>query len=218
MTPEMFRKLAVLGLSHDQMAGVLEIFEEDAETRKSKARARVQKWREKAKDVTLQNVTERHVTLRNVTSRLTRVEDGSSISENKEIKEGKKEGRAPTAPRDELATVLDGDHVEAVIEHRKGFKGKFSTRAAHLLAIEFGKCHDPNAAVDEMIRRNWQGFKAEWMDNSRGPGPPRRNGNGIDPMMAEIKARYEADDDRQGEATSHSGTIRSLPPPGTRGH
>lgn len=47
MTPDTFRKLAALGLTHDQMAGVLEIFEADAETRKEKARSRVQKWRDR---------------------------------------------------------------------------------------------------------------------------------------------------------------------------
>lgn len=47
MTPEMFRKLAALGLSHEQMAGVLEIIEDEAEARKEKARVRVQKWRDR---------------------------------------------------------------------------------------------------------------------------------------------------------------------------
>lgn len=79
MTPEMFRKLAALGLSHEQMAGVLEIIEADAEVRKEKARARVQKWREKKKDETLRNVTERNETQRkDLRAGDARVEDNSS--------------------------------------------------------------------------------------------------------------------------------------------
>jgi hypothetical protein len=62
MTPDMFRKLAALGLSHEQMAGVLEIFEADAETRKEKARTRVQRWRDKKRDETQRNVTEHNET------------------------------------------------------------------------------------------------------------------------------------------------------------
>lgn len=77
MTPDMFRKLAALGLSNDQMAGVLEIMESEAETRKEKARNRVQKWREKQSDPAC-NVTKRSVTSPNVTTRLTRVEDITS--------------------------------------------------------------------------------------------------------------------------------------------
>lgn len=84
MKPETFRKLAALGLSHEQMAGVLEIFEEEDEARKSKARERVQKWREK-KNVTQCNVTERNKTSRNVTVGLTRVEDNNKTNNLEDI-------------------------------------------------------------------------------------------------------------------------------------
>lgn len=210
MTPEMFRKLAGLGLSHDQMAGVLEIFEEDAETRKAKARARVQKWRDKGKGVTLQNVTERNVTQRNATVGLTRAVDSSSISE---IKEDEKEDRAPAArtPRVELETVLDGERAEAVIAHRRGLRKSLTARAAKLLAAQFAKCSDPNLAADTMIRRGWVGFEPEWLDGrGYGHGPPR---NGGDPMMNVIREMHEEANEHQGDETLDTGKLVQLVPP-----
>lgn len=65
---------------------------------------------------------------------------------------------------DALMTVLSEEHAEGVIEHRKRtIKKPFTVFAAKLLAKEFGKCPDANAAAEEMILRGWQGFKAEWM-------------------------------------------------------
>lgn len=77
MTPELFRKLSALGLTTDQMAGVLEIMEAEAEVRKAKGRERVQKWREKKAC----NVTQRHVTAENVSNALVRAEDSSSTKQ-----------------------------------------------------------------------------------------------------------------------------------------
>lgn len=66
-------------------------------------------------------------------------------------------------PRQELEAVLDPDHAQAVIEHRKAKRAPLTAHAADLLAREFKKCADPNAAADEMILHGWQGFKAEWI-------------------------------------------------------
>lgn len=94
MTPEMFRKLAALGLSHEQMAGVLEIFEADAEGRKAKARDRVQRWREKKRDETKRNVTEHNET-QHEGSRggVARVEDNLQTKNQAGQEEGKKDAR-----------------------------------------------------------------------------------------------------------------------------
>ena len=215
MTPEMFRKLAAIGLSHEQMAGVLEIFEEEAETRKSKARARVQKWRDKNKGETLRNVTEHHKTSRNATVGLTRAVDSSSISE---IKEDKKEDRAPMAPtpRDELGVVLDEERADAVLSHRKSLRKPLTARAAKLLASQFRKCPDPNAAADQMIARGWTGFEPEWMN--RGQGPPRHS-NGGDRTMNAFRAAYEEEDDREkGQALSTGELVQLIPPARARGN
>jgi len=63
----------------------------------------------------------------------------------------------------ELCAVLDEEHAQAVIEHRKAIKAKLTPHAARLLAKQFARCRDPNEAADEMILRGWRGFKPEWI-------------------------------------------------------
>jgi hypothetical protein len=82
------------------------------------------------------------------------------------------EGKREPSQFDELSKVLDGDHAQAVIAHRKNFKSKFSPYAARLLAKEFAKCPDPNLAAETMIRNGWQGFEAEWMQRQQSRGSP----------------------------------------------
>lgn len=79
--------------------------------------------------------------------------------------------RAPTQ-FDELSKVLDAVRAQAVIDHRKHFKGKFSPYAAKLLASKFAQTPDPNAAADEMIANGWQGFKPEWIQGRPARGSP----------------------------------------------
>jgi len=62
-----------------------------------------------------------------------------------------------------LGAVLDADHAQAVLDHRKGKKSPLTVFAAKLLAKQFALCPDPNAAAEEMILRGWTGFKAEWL-------------------------------------------------------
>lgn len=76
---------------------------------------------------------------------------------------------------DELVQVLDAEHANAIIAHRKHFKGKFSPYAARLLAGKFAKCPDPNAAADAMISNGWQGFEPGWMDRQQARGSPQRS-------------------------------------------
>lgn len=102
MTPDMFRKLAALGLSNEQMIGVLEIMEADAEARKAKVRTRVQKWRDKRSEMA-GNVTERYVTTEDVTSGLTRGEDNLS----KKTISGKEKIDAASRPK--KGSRLPGD-------------------------------------------------------------------------------------------------------------
>lgn len=65
-----------------------------------------------------------------------------------------------------LGTVLDADHAQAVLDHRKTKKCALTVFAAKLLAKQFALCPDPNAAAEEMIIRGWTGFKADWMRRS----------------------------------------------------
>jgi hypothetical protein len=66
-----------------------------------------------------------------------------------------------------LQAVLDAEHAAAVLDHRKTKKCALTPFAAKLLAKEFGKCSDPNAAAEEMILRGWAGFRADWMARSK---------------------------------------------------
>lgn len=114
--------------------------------------------------------------------------------------------RKPAKPsvKSELMKVLDADHAQAVIEHRKAIKKAMSPRAAHLLAAEFAKCPDPHAAADMMIAAGWQGFKAEWAENrntTRNHAPPGRSGSGnaaVDLLDQMISTMEERNDDFSG--------------------
>lgn len=66
-------------------------------------------------------------------------------------------------PRQELEVVLDADHADAIIQHRQAKRAKLTPYAAKLLAAQFAKCENPNAAAEEMLLRGWQGFKADWV-------------------------------------------------------
>lgn len=107
---------------------------------------------------------------------------------------------------DELSKVLDAEHANAVIAHRKNFKAKFSPYAARLLAKEFAKCPDPNIAADAMIRNGWQGFDPKWMDRQqiRGSSPPPSKA----PSQADVFAfigRNSSND--PGPEYDHSGRV-----------
>lgn len=104
----------------------------------------------------------------------------------------------------ELMQVLDLEHAQAVMEHRKAIKKAMTPRAAHLLAAEFAKCQDPNAAADMMIAAGWQGFKAEWAENrntTRNRAQPGRSGSGnaaVDFLDQMISKMENHDDDFSG--------------------
>lgn len=97
---------------------------------------------------------------------------------------------------DKLVEVLDAEHANAVVAHRKNFKAKFTPYAAGLLAKEFAKCPDPNAAADAMIRNGWQGFDPKWMDRQQARGSPPHSSSKA-PTQSEVFAfiaRNQADD------------------------
>jgi hypothetical protein len=79
------------------------------------------------------------------------------------------------SPREELETVLDRPHAEAVVEHRQRLRKPLTPHAARLLAAKLARAPDPNAAADTMIANGWQGFEPEWLLNrTRAHGPPGR--------------------------------------------
>jgi hypothetical protein len=90
MSAEIVRKLSALGLSLEQVAGVMDIMDAEAESRKEKGRERWHKWKANKGA----NVSKRLSTDANVSSLLVRVEDSSS---KKDIT-GKKEESASASP------------------------------------------------------------------------------------------------------------------------
>ena len=72
-----------------------------------------------------------------------------------------------------LKAALNDDDAKAVIEHRKKtIKKPLTVRGAHNLALQFQKIdeHERSEAVNLMIDRCWQGFKAEWYMNQMPAG------------------------------------------------
>lgn len=105
----------------------------------------------------------------------------------------KKEAPPAPAAKDELARVLDGEHVEAVIEHRKKKRAPLTAHAAKLLAAKFARWPNPNEAADAMIANGWQGFEVEWMQNRKtnGHDPPPTITSSPPPGFREAKSTAE---------------------------
>lgn len=69
---------------------------------------------------------------------------------------------------DELCAVLDMEHAEAVMEHRRvTIKKPLTKMAAKLLAKRFAEWPDPNEAAEIMIEKAWQGFERAWVKDRR---------------------------------------------------
>ena len=97
-------------------------------------------------------------------------------------------------PREALEQVISPDHAEAILAHRKAKRCPLTLRAAQLLAREFSKCDDPNAAADEVLIRGWQGFKAEWMNKPQQSRPMTN----LDRLEMELAERIQNGTGSQG--------------------
>ena len=91
-------------------------------------------------------------------------------------------------PRQALETVIDADHADAVLDHRKAKRSPLTLRAAQLLAKEFAKCPSPNEAADEMLIRGWQGFKAEWVLPKQAANQSRSVGSVFGNLAAQMES------------------------------
>lgn len=188
MTPEMFRKLAALGLSHEQMAGVLEVFDEHAqqldgaeEERKAKGRERWRRWDCKRKA----NVSQHEQTLAN-SSRASVARGLDNLQTKKISGEEKKEERSAAAPRgdladfrSELSSILDPERIEALVAVRRKKGATMTANTGRLLVAAIQRCNVPPAEVaDEMALRNWTSVKPDWLESKSSPAqrstsPPR---------------------------------------------
>jgi hypothetical protein len=178
--PEHYQKLADAKLTVEQIGVVMQIMAEaeDAikaaeEARKSVARDRVQRWREKKKaDVTLPKHNG------NATVRLTRGEDNLQTTEITGKEENKKEA-APKALSDLAAFKADleadasQEQVEAFAKHRKAKNGQNSAYSAKLFRRDAAACGlSVSQAIDTAISRGWLTVKPEYLAG-RQQAPPR---------------------------------------------
>lgn len=86
-----------------------------------------------------------------------------------------------------LMTVLDADHAQAVVDHRRiTIKKPLTEFAAKLLAKKFALCANPNGAAATMIERCWQGFEPAWLKETSLPARNQRNADGAHDQMADM--------------------------------
>lgn len=111
------------------------------------------------------------------------MEDGAAPPRGKKAKDG--------SPRLELEAVLDPIHAQAVLDHRQRIRKPLTAHAAKLMAGEFLKCRDPNAAADLMILKGWQGFSAEWVQHEETRYTPPRAMSAQDQRKADLRQRIE---------------------------
>jgi hypothetical protein len=69
--------------------------------------------------------------------------------------------------RDALLSVLDAQHADAVIDHRRAIRKAFTPYSLKLLVGKLSKCPDPNAAADLMIERGWTSIDPDWVANAK---------------------------------------------------
>lgn len=180
MTPDDFRRLAAAGLNTEQIAIVMEMMERDSkalldaeEARRTKARDRVAKWRERHG-----NVSE---TLPKVTERLTRAVEDKTLTSVIEPQESKKQNAASgdlAQFKAKLAPLLDAPLLDAFVKVRKAKRAAFTELAAGLFIGDAEKCGMSVAeAATECVRSNWITVKPEYFQHRQraGPATPKQN-------------------------------------------
>jgi hypothetical protein len=163
MKPETLRKLSALGLSVEQIAGVMEIMAEDAEEGKEKARERWRRWKNKQPT----NVGKRLQTDANVGKQLVRVEDSSSKEDISG--EEKKEDAAPTArPK---ATRIPDDFVP---DEQWAFLKGLTPAQARTEAEQFIDFWRGKSGANG-TKQDWPATWRVWVRNSINRQPPPRS-------------------------------------------
>ena len=64
--------------------------------------------------------------------------------------------------RDHLLRVLDEEHTEALLDHRRRLKASLGARAGKMLAKRLAEFPDPNKAADTMMERGWRTIHVDW--------------------------------------------------------
>jgi hypothetical protein len=190
------RRLSALNLPPEAMSEVLAIFadmQSAEEERLAKQRERKRRSRDSLVTVTGQDCDPSSLSPSPIPT--------TSIPSPKEKPlRGKKKGDEEPTARHELGTVLDAEHVDAVLEHRRKLRCPLTSHAAKVMAKGFTQFADPNAAADLMISRGWRGFDPEWaqgkLTSSTGP-PVAMPGlvkiTNTDPRWPIVTARFRAE-------------------------
>lgn len=89
-----------------------------------------------------------------------------------------------TPVKQALMEVLDEEHADAVIEHRRvTIRKPLTAFAAKILAKRFAEWGDANHAAEIMIERTWQGFNRDWIRDRARPV----TGHGLIDAMARLQ-------------------------------
>jgi hypothetical protein len=180
--PDTLRKLSALGLSVEQIAGVLEIMEAEAEQGKEKARARWRKWKEGQEP----NVSKRLQTTANVSKQLVRAEGSSSKTEitgQVEKEDAGKPRRLSKKEQDvaefraEFEPHLSAKLLDELVKQRTARNATLTGYAGQLLLKAFSRCGlSPAEGADMCVERNWTTIKPDWIAQSgstrRAPSEP----------------------------------------------
>lgn len=149
MSGDVLRKLASIGLTLEQSAAVMDLMAEEAEKRKAKARERVQRWREKKRDETPCNVTERSVAQQPGSREGVRVED--NLPTKNLAGQEDKVVAAPSAQPTKRATRLPADWTPDI---------EFATS----LGLSVSQAHSEATKFREWwpAQPGQKGVKADW--------------------------------------------------------
>lgn len=92
--------------------------------------------------------------------------NGQAIDTNKNVKNVKKVNNVLLRP-----DFISEKTWQDLLEHRKNKKAKNTERAISTLVSQIKEAtemkYTPDQCIDEMVNRNWTGFKAEWMVNAK---------------------------------------------------
>ena len=193
MKPETLRKLSALGLSVEQIAGVMEVMSADAEDGKEKARERWRRW--KAKQPT--NVGKRLQTDANVSKQLARVEDSSSRLDISG--EDKKDDASPAAqPK---ATRIPDDFVA---DEQWAIAQGLTPQQARIEAAQFLDWWRGKSGKDG-TKQDWPATWRVWVRNSvkrqptvRSGAPPNRKRNFVDVALDRLRQQENGSEDLLG--------------------
>lgn len=215
---EVMAEMASIGLSQDQARAVASMLSKVEEATKADAEAIIEAGREKARDrwhkwdeKRRSNVGKREQTLANTSRQLASAEDKTSNSEIEHKEESKNGASSAVAEFRSVFDDLDGDHLDALVAHRKFKKAPLTKRAAELFRRDVAKCTGLSIAeaVDTCISRNWITVKPEWLGDRRQQGPPPRANPVLD-VIHNLRSTMETADAKPAEETERHRTAPRL--------